>query len=281
MHCYQLGEESGASDLPVGALKRIADEIMGAVSGPVTINITGGEPLMYQYHGMDRGVFELMTYLSRFDKLGELNIITTMRDMDQKIIHDFKMLPKLAYVKVSLESHDPLIDDHIRGLGHYRMTLNSIRELVDADLHVIIMTTLSKHNYRSVGGLCELAGELGTRGVIFERFVPLGRGAEEMRDSVITSVEWQETLSAIAGVAGTTVDELRPYKAFWVEGASVSGAPCCLGPTSMALMPDGTVYPCRRVPTPIGKLPEDGMERILSALGEYSSARQKCFDFDF
>jgi len=273
-HCYQSGTENDA-ELTVDALKHIADGIMGAVSGPVTINITGGEPLLYQ------GFHEVMAYLSEFDKLGELNIITSTSGMDRQTIRDLKALPKLAYVKVSLESHDPLINDSIRWSGHYAMTLGNIRKLADAGLRVIVMTTLSKQNYQSVASLCALAESLGTHGVIFERFVPLGRGAATMRDSVLTAKEWREVLSAITSIAGMETGELSPYKAFWVDGATVSGAPCCLGPTSMALMPDGTVYPCRRVPTLAGKLPDDGMERILGMLNGYSSTPQKCFDFDF
>jgi len=280
IHCYQSDAES-AVELPVNALKRIADEIMSTVPGPVTINVTGGEPLLYQHNGMSRGVFELMEYLSRFDNLDELNIITSTAGMDRRVIQDLKTLPKLSYVKVSLESHDPAVNDRVRWLGHYKMALENIRELVNAGLRVVIMTTLSKLNYQSVAGLCALAKNRGTHGVILERFVPLGRGANEMRDSVLTPKEWREVLNAIAGIAETTVNDLLPYKAFWIDGTAVSGAPCCLGPTSMALMPDGTVYPCRRVPIPAGKLPDTGMERILTTLNEYSSTPQECFGFGF
>jgi hypothetical protein len=49
----------------------------------------------------------------------------------------------------------------------------------------------------------------------------------------------------------------------------------------MALMPDGTVYPCRRFPLPVGKLPDDKMEKILAELGGYSSSPQRCFEFGF
>jgi len=280
LHCYQSGGDGG-DELPVDALKRIAEGIMEAVPAPVTINITGGEPLIYQFHGQKRGVFELMSYLSTFDNIGELNIITSTRGMDRSVIHGLRELPKLTYVKVSLESGDPLVDDNIRGLGHYKMARANIEQLIEADLPVVLMATLSKRNYQSVSGLCALAAELGSNGVIFERFVPLGQGVKEMADCVLTSVEWEEILSAIAGAAGADAETLRPYRAFWVDGDTVSGAPCCLGPTSMALMPDGTVYPCRRVPAPVGKLPDDGMGEVLKRLGGYSSFTQKCFDFDF
>jgi len=273
-HCYQ--PDGAGAELPVTALFSIADIIMTAVRAPVTVNVTGGEPLLYQ-HGR-RGVFELMEYLASFENLGELNIITSASGLDRDVIRGLSALPKLDYIKISLESHDPLINDRIRGDGHHTMTLKNIRQLTDAGLSVVIMTTLSRLNYQSVTGLCGLAEELGARGVIFERFVPLGRGGK-MRDSVLTPFHWQEILTAIADIADVSVDDLRPYKAFWVDGGAVSGAPCCLGPSSMALMPDGTVYPCRRVPVPAGRLPEDSMEHILTVLKGYSSLQERCFDF--
>jgi MoaA/NifB/PqqE/SkfB family radical SAM enzyme len=277
IHCYQ--SDNAGVELPVAALIDIADGIMSAVGGPVTVNVTGGEPLIYQYNnGNNRAVFELLQHLSTFDNLGELNIITSTYSIDKDVIRGFKELPELDYIKVSLESDNSNINDKIRGVGHYKTALENIRELTNAGLRVIIMATLSRLNYQSVTGLCELAEKLGARGVIFERFVPLGRGAE-MSDCVLTPSHWQEVLAAIAVITNVSVDDLRPYKAFWVDRGSVSGAPCCLGSSSMALMPDGTVYPCRRVPVPAGKLPEDSMEHILKVLEKYSSAPQRCFDF--
>ncbi|MCL2608525.1 MAG: radical SAM protein [Treponema sp.] len=284
-HCYQ-SDWGNIADPELDGLKGIADRIMEAVRGPVTINITGGEPLLYRYKESDpdsygRGVFQLMAYLGGFDKLGELNLITSSKGLDRRLVEGLKSLPKLSYVKVSLESEDGPINDAIRGRGHHRMVIDNIGELVGAGLRVIIMTTLGKHNYRSVEGLCSLAAKLGTAGVMFERFVPLGRGAEEMAASVLEAEQWREVLSAIGRVADVSADDLLPFKAFWVADGEVMAAPCCLGRESMALMPDGTVFPCRRVPTPVGKLPEDGMERILDILEGYSATPQKCFEFGF
>jgi MoaA/NifB/PqqE/SkfB family radical SAM enzyme len=269
---------------------------MAAVGGAVSVNVTGGEPLLYQCHHTNnhygRDVFELMSHLSTFDNLGELNIITSTYRMDDLVIDGLLAVSKLTSVKVSLESHDQLINDRIRGSGHFEMVARNIRRLAQAGLRVIVMATLGKYNYRSVKGLCALAAELGAGGVMFERFVPLGRGAG-LEDSVLTSREWTDVLRAICQVADmdadTSINDLLPYKAFLIdmprgatgEECSVSGAPCCLGPSSMALMPDGTVYPCRRVPVAVGKLPDDGMERIFNLLDGYSSVQQRCFEFDF
>jgi MoaA/NifB/PqqE/SkfB family radical SAM enzyme len=285
-HCYQTAFD-GASELPVDTLNRIADGIMTALSdAQVSVNVTGGEPLLYQ-HG---GVFELMAHISTFGNLGELNIITGTHGLDQSGIDKLKSIPKLTSVKVSLESHDPLINDAVRNPGHFYMATRNIKALAGSGLPVIVMATLSRRNYQSVDGLCRLSAEMGAAGIILERYVPLGRGAD-LADSVLTSSEWRDIASAVIRVANIDVpiDDLLSYRAFRVDmprgtlgdDCEVSGALCNLGPSSMALMPDGTVYPCRRVPIAVGKLPDDGMERILNLLDGYSSTPQLCFGFDF
>jgi MoaA/NifB/PqqE/SkfB family radical SAM enzyme len=285
-HCYQTAFD-GASELPIDALKSIADCIMAALAGAtVSVNVTGGEPLLYQRGG----VFELLAHLSTFDNLGELNIITSTTGLDQPIIDKLKSIRKLTSVKVSLESHDPLINDAIRSPGHFDMAARNIKALINSGLPVVVMATLSLRNYESVDGLCGLCADIGAAGIILERYVPLGRGAD-LAESALTSREWRKVAADVIRLASidAPVDDLLPYRAFRIDishgtlgdDCEASGAFCNLGPSSMALMPDGTVYPCRRVPTAIGKLPDDGMTQILARLDGYSSTRQKCFDFDF
>jgi MoaA/NifB/PqqE/SkfB family radical SAM enzyme len=283
-HCYQSSFD-GAADLPVDALASIADRIMAALAGvPVSINVTGGEPLLYG------GLFDLTARLSGFGNLSELNIITSAYGADKSIIDRLKSIPRLTSVKVSLESHDPLINDGIRGRGHFDTVTRNIRALAGSGLPVVVMATLSRVNYQSVEGLCGLCAEMGAAGVILERYVPLGRGAL-LAESVLTRREWRDVAAAVSRVANidANIDDLLRYRAFRIDmpdgtlgdGCAVSGAFCNLGPSSMALMPDGTVFPCRRVPVAVGKLPDDGMERILERLGGYASDPQKCFKFDF
>jgi radical SAM protein with 4Fe4S-binding SPASM domain len=47
-------------------------------------------------------------------------------------------------------------------------------------------------------------------------------------------------------------------------GMELFGAPCIVGKDGIALMPDGTVYPCRRFPLKIGNLREEKLEDILA-----------------
>jgi len=277
-HCYQSSFHS-VSEQPVSALKKIASHIMSQLKVPVSINLTGGEPFLY------KDLFELMAFLSAFSNLDELNLITSSYGMDSSTINGLKKIDKLKSVKVSLESHIPDVNDSIRGKGHFQKTVNNMSALINAEIPVIIMTTLSRYNYTCVEGMCALGAQLGASGVIFERYVPLGRG-ERLRSEVLNKSQWMEILRAICRVGDLDAKEndLLAYKAFWIDipaGAtlaaapvpapiSVNGAFCNLGSSSMALMPDGTVFPCRRLPVPVGRIPDCSMERLLEKLSEYS-----------
>ncbi|MBD3317426.1 MAG: hypothetical protein GF344_16680 [Chitinivibrionales bacterium] len=118
-------------------------------------------------------------------------------------------------------------------------------------------------------------------GIIFERFVPLGPGAA-LNKCVLSTQQWDRVLGAICEVSrlGADLSTLFPYKAFWLDlsessdDPAVSGAPCNLGPSSMALMPDGTVFPCRRLPLAVGKLPYDTIFDIRKKLEYYSPVNE-------
>ncbi len=245
---------------------------MGSLKIPVDINLTGGEPLCYP------GLFELVEYLVSFGNLEELNLITNACDIDDNTISRIAD-SGISSLKVSLESHILETNDSIRGAGHFDTVTRNVRRLRLSKLPVILMVTLGSYNYEHIPGLCRLASELGAGEVIFERFVPLGHGLGQ-RDSVLSANQWLRVLSSIAELTELDMDinDLLPYKAFRLDLSEgyvtpgLSGALCNLGPSSMALMPDGTVFPCRRLPTPVGKLPHDHIFDILSKLEYYSPA---------
>jgi MoaA/NifB/PqqE/SkfB family radical SAM enzyme len=116
----------------------------------------------------------------------------------------------------------------------------------------------------------------GAAGVIFERFVPLGTG-RGFAGTTLDASGWHQALAAIAGLAGLDADPLGlcPYHALWLsfgpEGnTSLTGARCNLGDEAMALMPDGTVYPCRRLPIRVACAFDQPMETIRRRLRAWS-----------
>lgn len=269
-HCYQ---ESFSADSEAGldGLRTMADRIFAGISArAVSVNITGGEPLLLPY------LFDVLDHLRGFENLGEVHVITNGTIANDGVVDRIRAAAKLGYFKVSLEAADEVRNDALRGRGSFRRTLEGICAYRRTGKRVVLMITLGRYNMGEIKGVADLARRVGAAGVIFERFVPLGNGLALAGDALDTK-GWAKAVSAIARAAGIEAqpDELLPYRAFWLwtdgrtEGV-LDGALCNLGDGSMALMPDGTVYPCRRLPVPVGNVLVEPFEEILSRLRKFS-----------
>lgn len=267
-HCYQ-DDWTKAAELGFGALTELGDRVLRGLAGrPVTINLTGGEPFALP------GLAALVEHLHRAPNLESIHIITNGVEVGDAL-ERLARLPKLGALKVSLESADEALNDDLRGKGNFRRVLAALPRL-RAARPVVLMTTLSRRNAAGIETLVALAREHGLAGVIFERFVPWGRGLA-MAGEVLDALEWQAAALAIARQACLEVepDDLLPYRAFWLAllpdgGAELEGALCNLGDESMALMPDGAVYPCRRLPLKIGDALREPFADILERLQAFA-----------
>jgi len=272
-HCYQDTFGNDSEQTP-DALREMADRVFGAMTDrTVSVNLTGGEPLLLP------GLFDLVEHLHRLPNLGEVAIITNGTVVTERILSAAAAFPRLTTFKVSLESADAPTNDAIRGRGNLDRVLSNLERLKGTGKDVVLMVTLSRLNAAHIGITADLARGRGLAGVIFERFVPLGTGTG-LLDQVLGPGDWADAVRNVASAAGLVdVDplDLLPYKAFWLDTRSgtedpLAGALCNLGDGSMALMPDGTVYPCRRTPIPLGNVLQEPFDDILARLARFSPA---------
>ena len=273
-HCYQSRHDD-AAERPVEHLFRMADSIVSELPAHrIAVNLTGGEPFLYP------AFFELVRYLEGFEAVEELNVITNGTIASERVLDRLAAIKTSGTIKVSLESARAEINDAIRGEGSHRRVTANLPLFVATGRPVILMATLSRRTAAGLVELVEWAGSQGMKGVIFERFVPQGRGLAERRQA-LDGASWArvvETVADLAGVGDEDARELALFEAFWFvfEAGKISelrGARCNLGRHSMALMPDGTVYPCRRLPIAVGRLPEDPFSKVLDALDAWSPLR--------
>jgi radical SAM protein with 4Fe4S-binding SPASM domain len=131
---------------------------------------------------------------------------------------------------------------------------------------IILMFTVMKRNLKSVPSFFKLSKDLGINGFIIERFIPWGRGRERMGE-VLNGEDWKEltkTLSDLFTIEGENT--LLPYQAFQVnfngDEPELLGAPCVIGKDGLCIMPDGSVFPCRRFPISIGNLLHTSLKQI-------------------
>ncbi len=266
-HCYQ-DDFTSNQDLDTGTIKGIIDRITSTLqNGMISVNLTGGEPFLR------RDFFEILDMLSAQRTFQEIYIITNGTFINSTIIEKLKVHEKLKGVKISLEGSTPELNAFIRYRDTFPKVIEGIQHLTAASIPVLLMFTLGSYNYHDVQGMLELARDLGVGGAILERFVPLGRGAG-MADEYLKKEEWLTVIKKCINVLdlGISPYDFLPYRALWVDfkdDVSVHGAQCNLGDESMALMPNGDVYPCRRLPVVIGNVVRVDFQVILDRLRAY------------
>ncbi|OGF66846.1 MAG: hypothetical protein A2Y62_19245 [Candidatus Fischerbacteria bacterium RBG_13_37_8] len=267
-HCYQ-NDFSMKEDLDTGTVIDIIHKISDALKDcHISINITGGEPLLR------KDLFDVLAVFEELNNIKEYNIITNALPLTKESIDKLERFPKFRQYKISLEDVDLQRNDAIRGRGSFSKCMENYELLkCYSEREKVFMFTLARYNYREVDAMLQFAMDNGADGVILERFVPLGTGAL-LREQCMKADEWFAVLKDVIAFTRAQMEpeDLLPFKAFHIpsrEGEEVKGAYCNLGDEAMALMPNGDVYPCRRFPVVIGNLLRDDFKEIVCKLGAF------------
>ncbi len=276
-HCYQGAFSASGNELTANARKEAAAGILGAFpEEPFTINLTGGEPMILP------DLLELMKYLESFQNLAEIGIITNGTIADIKLLEELAAVKKFTTFLISVESNEQAVNDKISGQGALRAVANNIK-LYKAitGRKITLMMTLSKLNLNAIEATTNFARLNQADAIMFERFIPMGNG-KKMKESVLSAADWRQAVKSIGSAAEIDLD---PYavascRAFLLNLSSspeqedvLEAALCNLGPDSMALMPDGEVFPCRRLNLSVGNLMNEPFALIRSRLAQYECAR--------
>jgi len=213
-------------------------------------------------------LFLLLDYLDQNPIVEELGIITNGLSIDKKIVERFSTFSKLKKVKISLDGSDADTNDSIRQKGTFDKVLQSLA-LINKEkrFEIILMFTAMKRNYKDFPSFIRLCQDLGMNGLILERFIPLGKGKGIMGE-VLEKDQWRELMETLLEFFSSEIEEreLLPYQAlqmiFTGDEAELLGAPCIVGRDGICVMPEGTVFPCRRFPVSIGDLLKISLKEI-------------------
>ncbi len=287
-HCYQ-DDFSRKSDLDRQGLKRISDNLLATLEEwdkTACIHLTGGEPLLKP---------ELLVLLEELDlqpTVEELGIITNGLLIDQEMAKKLSRFSKLRKIKISLDGGNAETNDTIRQRGAFERVMQNLPRLKEiGKFEILFMITVMKSNFRSLPSLLRLCQESGVNGLIIERFIPLGRG-KEIVGEVLGKEEWKEMIGMLTDFfpADEEEDPFLPYQAFQVsfdgEESELFGAPCVIGSDGLCVMPDGTIFPCRRFPVSLGNLLNESLREIweksdlLERLRKKENLKGKCGSCD-
>ena len=283
-HCYHA-DYTSANELNLNELILISDKIDSTLrkwDKNGTLSITGGEPFVVK----DK-LFPLLQYIDSLKTVTHFDILTNGSLLDEPVISELKELKKLRRVQVSLEAGNQDLNDRIRGKGSFEKTLSAIRLLKQNGFQVAAMMTISHMNKNEISLLIELLKKERVDTFSAERFIPEGTGAD-LKDELLTGDEVRKIFQRIYSMA-MKEDKIRillyrPLFALLDGNDPTVGALCSVGNNALTIMHDGTIYPCRRLPIPIGNALTDSFYKVwytsevLWNVRNHNNLKGKCAD---
>jgi selenobiotic family peptide radical SAM maturase len=273
-HCYDRSDRQEMTlKQAIGVLDDLYDFCQGHhVFGQVSFS--GGNPLLYPHfdqlyrEAADRG---FMTAV-----LGN--------PMPRGRIEKILSVQKPEFYQVSLEGLKDH-NDYIRGQGHFDRTIDFLKLMGQLKIYRMVMLTLTRDNMDQV---IELAGRLHglTDLFTFNRMAPVGRGAEL---STAPPEKFPEFLARYLDAAKTNPCMGLKDNMFnllqWQAGScsldgGCAGHGCGAAFNFVALLPDGEVHACRKLPSLIGNIYQNRLSDIYhsSSARRYRAGSSACRD---
>lgn len=283
-HCYV--DTDNLSELDFPELDQAINKIDKTLShwGKIGfLAFTGGEALL-----RESDLLSLMDRADTLDQIGCYQLLTNGSLLTNAIIRHLKGLNKLAAVQLSLESFSPKVNDAIRGEGSFEEIVRAIKMLKENGIRVNISTTVSQLNYRDIPALIEWVDQQGVDEIGFDRLIPSGNGKHLYP---LTKEELQQVFNMIYSLEPRTrnveVIMRRPLFCLIAPEDKGIGAMCSVGINNLSIMPDGTIYPCRWLPIPIGNIMSADLDTmwynsdLLNRFRSKKELKGKCHDCPF
>lgn len=169
------------------------------------------------------------------------------------------------YYQVSLEGCEAT-NDAIRGRGHYARVMAFLDVLAAARVRAHVMLTLHREN---LGEVEQLAGALAGKvdRFLYNRLAQVGEGArleQPTRDEYVAFVRRWFLLAKKHRFVGFKDNLLNiPLHHFGRPlTGGCTGAGCGAAFNFVALLPDGEVHACRKLPSPLGNLLTQSLDAI-------------------
>lgn len=261
LHCYQSDYSSQAEYSQLLMMLDAFQEFLAGRDRAGLLTITGGEPLIHP----------------QFWQLLE-NIKLNCPGIDAAVLSNGTLIDRDAaqrlsalgprFVQISIEGRQR-IHDSIRGQGNYARSIEAIHHLQQAGIRVSVSFTAHAGNYRELKHVARLARKMPRVMVWSDRLIP---DSWEPRLKSLDARQTADYLSIMRKTGNTAMNRALQF----LEGGH--SYRCTAGDSLVAVLPDGTVYPCRRLPISAGNVLEESLEKIYQGDLMTELRSGKCHD---
>lgn len=277
-HCYQFESESYQSELAnelslenVLAILDDYEKALLAWDANGHISFSGGDPMLRT------NLYEILARASRLKRVKSLSILGNPYHITDKIARKL-YAHGVRHYQISIDGTEATHDD-LRIPGSYQESIRALRSLKKAGIDTAIMFTLSKKNKNDLLDIIHLADEIGVGSFTFARLSSIGHGKALGRET-LEPLEFRAiylaALEEYDKIIQTNPEIRFPKKdhlwvpLFWELGHLTEEdmrtkyiPKCGMGERHLAILSDGTAVACRRMPVPLGKLPEKSVQSVF------------------
>lgn len=243
------------------------------------ISITGGEPLIRD------DFFRLLERCYNYRHKVNYGVLTNGILLTKDSIKKLKDL-KVSYIQISLDGMEAA-NDSIRGKGTFKEIIKRVRWLADEKIPVVVSMCAIQENVKDVPKVIKLCQALKVAKLAIRDPVPIGQG-KKIRSKMLQPDEVRQLYVYIA----KTKDKLQKKKnslelklgcedGILAQENRYPVKGCNSGYGSLAILPNGDVYPCERLPIYIGNILKESFEAIyysekLQELRNLNNTNKEC-----
>lgn len=227
------------------------------------ISLTGGDPILH------RNFWEIVGLIKQHNI--PFNVLGNPFHLTPEVIIRLKEAGCQHY-QISLDGLEET-HDSMRMAGSFKASIKAIDLLYDNGLNPVVMTTVSRINWKEIPELTRIIVKHRAEKCAFARYCPTHGDT----DFNLTPDEYHSFLNEmwdiyeeLAGNGTTFTLKDHLWKAILDEkgllltsndGIAYDGCHC--GISHLTFLEDGTAYACRRMETPVGHFPENSIEEIF------------------
>jgi selenobiotic family peptide radical SAM maturase len=261
LHCRHCYDRSSRSLLGLEQGLAVLDEVRDFCRdrhARGNITFSGGNPLLYAHF------FAL--YQAARER--NLNVAILGNPTTRPILARLQRIQPAVRYQVSLEGL-PAHNDYIRGKGHFARTIAFLALLRELGIFSMVMLTLTRDNLEQVLPLAELLrGKVDS--FTFNRLTMVGEGAN--LHSVAPEDFRLFLPKFLAAARDNPALRLKEnlFNIIRYQGGrelfrGCAGYGCGAAFSFLTLLPDGEVHACRKFPSPVGNILQQGLAEIYDS----------------
>lgn len=278
-HCYMFEDQDyfiqRDNQLTTQQAYQLVDELANFLKKLKTnglINITGGDPIL------SHNFWDILQYMQKHsDTLSLGTIMGNSYHINDEVSRKLKSHGVNSY-QISLDGLED-VHDEIRKPGSFKDALRALKSLHKAGIETYVMATAHKDNCQEIFELYKFLSGLDYIDCFaFDRMIPIGNAKKELNSEIVDNEEYRELMHKLFIFEVTesknkilTFKDIlwRPF--FYEMGLTdpinyenpKNYVACVATSGAICVVPDGSVYACRRLNMKAGKFPEESLEEII------------------